>query len=119
MRSFGYAGTGIVQLILHQRNAQIHLFVTLVLCGVSVFWGLSRMEWIVLVLTITLVLAMEAMNTALEALVDLAAPDYHPLAKRAKDIAAGAVLLAALGAAVVALLLYGPRIIALARWLAG
>jgi len=118
-RSFGYAFAGIVQLIRLQRNAQVHLFVTIVICAASWAWGLSRIEWLILVLTIVLVLAMEAINTAVEAVVDLASPEYHPLAKLAKDVAAGGVLLVALGAVVIALLLYGGRLLDLAQGLAG
>ena len=77
------------------------------------------MEWIALILTIALVLGMEAVNTAVESVVDLVSPEYHPLAKQAKDVAAGAVLLVAIGAACVALLLFGARLLALARWLLG
>ena len=119
IRSFGYAFAGIGQLVRRQRNAQIHVFVTLVLLVASWAWGLSRIEWLILILTIALVLGMEAMNTALEAVVDLASPQLHPLAKQAKDVAAGAVLLVAIGAAGVALLLYGRRLLDLAAWLLG
>ncbi len=119
IRSFGYALAGIAQLIRHQRNAQIHLFVTVVVCLASAAWGLSRIEWLVLILTIALVLGMEALNTAVETVVDLAMPEYHPLAKRAKDVAAGGVLVVAIGAACVALLLFGQRLLELARWLFG
>jgi diacylglycerol kinase (ATP) len=75
---------------------------------------LSRVEWAVLVLVIALVLILEAVNTALEALVDLATAEYHPLAKQAKDLAAGAVWLASLAALAVGALLFGPRLWALA-----
>src|SRR3712207_5445595 len=107
IRSFAYAIAGIGQLIRRQRNAQVHLFVTVIVCLASLAWGLSRMEWIALILTVALVLGMEAVNTAVEAVVDLVSPEYHPLAKQAKDVAAGAVLLVAIGAACVALLLFG------------
>ena len=119
IRSFGYAIAGIVQLVRRQRNAQIHVFVAAVLCAASWAWGLSRTEWMILILTIALVLGMEAINTAVEAVVDLATPDFHPLAKHAKDVAAGGVLLTAIAAALVALLLYGTRLLALLRWLVG
>jgi diacylglycerol kinase len=92
---------------------------TLLIVGISLAWGLSRLEWLVLVLTISLVLSMEAINTAVEAVVDLASPQFHPLAKLAKDVAAGGVLIAAIGAVVIALLLYGERLLRLARTLFG
>ena len=119
IRSFGYAIAGILQLVRRQRNAQIHLFVTVVVCGASWAWGLSRIEWLILILTIAMVLGMEAVNTAIEAVVDLASPRFHPLAKQAKDVAAGGVLIVAIGAAGVALLLYGTRLLELVRWLLG
>ena len=119
VRSFGYAFSGIAQLIRRQRNAQIHLFLSAVACGAAFVWGLSRIEWLILVLTIAIVLSMEAINTALEAVVDLASPQFHPLAKQAKDVAAGGVLLAAIGALGVAFLLFGPHLLGLLRWLIG
>ena len=119
VRSFGYAFAGIARLVRQQRNAQIHVGLTLLILGISLAWGLSRLEWLVLVLTISLVLSMEAINTAVEAVVDLASPQFHPLAKLAKDVAAGGVLIAAIGAVVIALLLYGERLLRLARTLIG
>jgi diacylglycerol kinase (ATP) len=115
VRSFGYAFAGIAHLFRRQRNAQVHLFVATVVCGASWAWGLSRTEWLIVVLTITIVMGMEAINTAIEAVVDLVSPQYHPLAKAAKDVAAGGVLLVAIGAAVIALLVYGARLLELAR----
>ena len=88
---------------------------TLLILAISLLWGLSRLEWLILILTIALVLSMEALNTAVEAVVDLVSPQFHPLAKLAKDVAAGGVLIAAVGAVFVALLLYGERVLALAR----
>jgi len=70
-------------------------------------------EWVVVILCITMVLAFETLNTAVEYLVDLVSPEWHPLAKKAKDAAAGAVLLAALGVATVGLCLFLPKIIRL------
>jgi diacylglycerol kinase (ATP) len=114
IHGFGYAFVGIVDLVRVQRNAQVHVFVIAVLVLVSLAWGLSPTEWLVLILTMSMVLAMEAINTAVEAVVDLVSPDYHPLAKRAKDVAAGGVLITAIGAVFVALIIFGPRLLALA-----
>ena len=119
LRSFGYAFAGVVYLVRMQRNARIHLVLAAIVCAASWAWGLSRIEWLILVLTIALVLGMEAVNTAIENVVDLLSPQYHPLAKAPKDIAAGGVLLVAIGAAVIALLLYGTRLLDLARRLVG
>ena len=76
--------------------------------------GLQRWEWILLILTIVVVLAMEAVNTAIERLTDLTSPGLHPLAKAAKDIAAGAVFIAAVGAILIGILLFGPKLLAVA-----
>jgi diacylglycerol kinase (ATP) len=119
LRSFGYAFEGLGRLIRQQRNAQIHVILTTAIVIASWAWGLSRIEWLILVLTISLVLSMEALNTAIEAVVDLVSPQYHPLAKLAKDVAAGGVLITAIGAIVVALLLFGERIVQLTRTLLG
>ena len=118
-RSFGYAFSGIAQLVRQQRNAQIHVLITLIVCAASWAWGLSRIEWLILIVTIMVVLGMEAVNTAIESVVDLASPQFHPLAKQAKDIAAGGVLLVAIGAVGVGLLLFGTRLLNLLRWLFG
>ncbi len=117
LRSFGYAGAGIVQLLRRQRNAQIHLVITLAACIAAWVWRLSRIEWLVLIVTIALVIGMEALNTAIEAVVDLASPRYHPLAKQAKDVAAGAVLLVAICAVAVGILLFGSHLLDLLWWL--
>ena len=79
-----------------------------VACAAAAWVGIGRAEWAVLVLTIAGVLVLEALNTAIEAIVDLASPRYHPLARAAKDVAAGMVLLSAIAAVVVGLLILGP-----------
>ncbi|MFM7024551.1 MAG: diacylglycerol kinase family protein [Limnohabitans sp.] len=93
---------------LSQPNARIQ-GVAAVLAGLLGAWlGVSRFEWMVLLLTVALVLAAEALNTALEYAVDLASPEWHPLARDAKDVAAAAVLICSLCAAVVGLLVFVP-----------
>ena len=110
MRSFGYAFQGIWTLVRTQRNARVHLLAVAVVGVSGLVLEFSATEWMVVTLLCTLVLALEAVNTAIEAVVDLVSPHYHPLAKQAKDVAAGAVLLAAIGACIIALLLIGTRI---------
>ena len=107
--SFVHATNGL-RLSLRERNARVQAAAGLVAVALGAALGLSRVEWAVLTLTIALVLALETVNSAIEALVDLVTLDYHPLAKRAKDLAAGAVWLAALAAVVVGLLLFLPRL---------
>ena len=112
LRSFGFAGAGIVTLLHTQPNARVHLALGAGAASLAAWLGLSALECAVLVLTVGLVLVAEAVNTAIEAAVDLASPAIHPLAQRAKDVAAGAVLLSAVTAVLVGLALFGPRLIA-------
>ena len=80
--------------------------------------GIDRYEWLTLTLTIAIVLAAEGVNTAIEAAVDLASPSYHPLAKIAKDVGAGTVLLTAIAAVIVGMLLFLPHLLSFVlRWL--
>jgi len=113
-RSFGYAGAGLRYLVRSQRNARIHLVLSLAAMGLALWLGLRPLEWAVLVLTIGFVLASEAFNTAIEATVDRIGPEAHRLSKIAKDTAAAGVLIAALTAIGVAVCLFVPRL--LAQW---
>jgi diacylglycerol kinase (ATP) len=106
--SFGYAFEGIFYLIRTQRNAQIHVGIGLIATILGMLLQISQASWLALVLIITMVLAAEAANTAIEAVVDLASSQRHPLAKIAKDVAAGMVLLTAIGAIVVGCLIFVP-----------
>lgn len=107
-RSFRFAGAGVAHLFRTQRNARIHALFGVAAVVVAAWLHVSRVEWAVLVLTIAAVVILEGVNTAIEAAVDLASPRVHPLAKVAKDVAAGTVLLAAVAAVVVGLLILGP-----------
>ena len=108
--SFKVAVSGAVFTLRTQPNTRIELFTIPVIALAGWWLAINRIEWIILGLTIALIFALEAMNTAVEAVVDLVSPDYHPLAKRAKDAAAGAMVFAVLGSLWVALLIFGPRI---------
>jgi diacylglycerol kinase (ATP) len=112
-RSFVYAFSGIVSLLVSQPNARIHAFVTLVVLAAGFFIGLSRVEWCVIVITIAAVWTAEALNTSLEFLADATSPGLHPLVKKAKDIAAGGVLVAAVASVIVGVIIFGPRILSL------
>ncbi len=107
---------GVVYVARSQPNAQLEAAATAIAIGAGLAARLQPVEWAVLLLTCGMVLALEAVNTAIEALVDLASPDYHPLAKAAKDAAAGAMILAVLASVGVAAALFGPR---LWQWLGG
>lgn len=100
-------------MLLSQHNALLHAAATVVVVGLGFFTSVSRLEWAMLVLAIVAVWSAEALNTALEFLCDVASPEFHPLVEKSKDVAAGAVLLCALGAVVVGLLVFGPRLASL------
>jgi diacylglycerol kinase (ATP) len=110
LRSFVYAGRGIRTMLVSQHNARIHALATLLVVAGGVALGLDRGEWIAVVLAIVSVWTAEALNTAFEFLCDVASPDFHPLVEKAKDVAAGAVLVTALGAAVIAAFVFGPHL---------
>lgn len=112
LRSFLYAGRGVRTMVLSQHNAWVHAVATLVVVTSAVGLGVSRVEWMVLVLAMVSVWTAEALNTALEFLCDVAAPDFHPLVEKAKDVAAGAVLICALGSVCVGALVFGPHVMA-------
>ena len=113
LRSFRFAGAGVVYLFRSQRNARVHAALALLAMGLALWLGLSAGEWAVLALTIGFVFAAEAFNTAVEAAMDRVSSEQHPLAKIAKDTAAGGVLIAAITAIAVALFLFGWRLLAL------
>ncbi|MGN7357769.1 diacylglycerol kinase family protein [Paenibacillus sp. SAF-054] len=96
LESFAYAAEGVRYALRTQRNMRIHAAAAVVVITAAALLHLSWARWVVLLLAITLVMVMELMNTAVECVVDLASPDVHPLAKAAKDTAAGAVLVAAI-----------------------
>lgn len=108
VRSFGFAFAGVAYLLRTQRNARIHVVAGALACWVAAWLRIGRLEWAVLVFTIALVIILEGLNTAIEAAIDLASPEVHPLAKAAKDLAAGMVLVAAIASVAVGLLILGP-----------
>lgn len=108
IRSVRHAIQGIGLMLRTQHNAWIHALATVGVILTGVYFGVSVPEWCWLVLAIVSVWTVEALNTSLELLADVASPDFHPLVAKAKDVAAGAVLLAALGAVVIGILIFGP-----------
>lgn len=108
LNSFAYAFEGWGHVLRSQPNAWIHAAVSVVVFVLAFWLRLSRIEWAILLLATVAVWMAEFANTALEALVDMVMPEYHPLAKTAKDVAAAAVLVGALGAAIIGLLILGP-----------
>ncbi len=101
LRSGVHAVEGIVEMLISQHNAWVHLVATLVVIGLGWAFEVSKSEWCFLILVMMAVWVAEALNTAFEFLCDVASPDFHPKVKQSKDVAAGAVLLSAIGSAVV------------------
>jgi diacylglycerol kinase len=108
IHSFGHAFRGWWYVIRTQKNAWIHAVVTILVTLMGIILKLPVRDWAVLCVTISMVWTAEFLNSALEAVVDLASPDQHPLAKVGKDVGAAAVLIASLASVVVGLLIMGP-----------
>ncbi|PJF46773.1 MAG: diacylglycerol kinase family protein [Chloroflexi bacterium] len=120
LASFRFAFEGIAYAFRTQRNFKVHCGVMLAVVVVGLAVRLAPAQWAILALASGLVFQAELMNTALEAVVDRVSPEFHALAKAAKDCAAGAVFLTALCAVVVGLLVLGPALLsALATWRVG
>jgi len=96
-------------MIASQKNAWFHAAATVCVAAVGLFFGLTNAEWCWIVLAVVSVWMAEALNTAFEFLTDVASPQFHPLAAKAKDVAAGAVLIAAAGSVVIGVLVLGPH----------
>lgn len=110
IKSFGYAFKGIAKLIRHEHNAWIHCMAIMVVTFAGVYFGITPAEWCIVIICYALVLAAEGFNTAIERLVDLVSPDFHPLAGTVKDIAAGAVLICAIASAIIGCIIFLPYI---------
>lgn len=110
INSFKYAIQGIIDLFQSQPNARIHLFVLFFVLIAGSYFQLTTIEWCLITLVSTTVLAAEAANTAIEYLTDLVSPNYNVLAGKAKDAAAASVLFTAIGAAIVGLLIFVPHL---------
>ncbi len=112
LASFGHALRGL-RVLLRQPNARIHAVAALLVTAAG--WGLNITtgQWLAVVLAMALVVSAEALNTAVELVVDLASPEWHALARDAKDVAAAAVLLCSVGAGVVGVLVFGPALLRL------
>ncbi|MEO1433923.1 MAG: diacylglycerol kinase family protein [Bacteroidota bacterium] len=113
LNSFKYAGKGIKTMFSSEPNARIHLVFTILVLIAGFFFQISLTEWAILVVCIGMVFGAEAFNTAIENLTDLASPELHPLAGKAKDTAAGAVLLCAIASAIAGSLIFIPKLLAL------
>ena len=112
IRSIRHAVAGIRVMIASQHNAWIHAAATMLVVAASWSFGLGRAEWCWIILAVISVWTAEALNTAFEFLTDVASPEFHPVAAKAKDVAAGAVLITALGSVLIGLLILGPHALA-------
>jgi len=111
IRSFSFAIHGIAIMLRSQHNAWIHAAATIAVIIAGASLKITRTDWCWIVLAIVAVWTAEALNTALEFLTDVASPDFHPIAGQAKDVAAGAVLIAAIGSVIIAVLVLGPHLL--------
>ena len=109
--SFGYALRGLWTLLATQANARVHVGASVLVIVAGFWFGLTRLEWCAIVAAIGLVCTAEGLNTAFEFLTDLVSPEHHPLAEKAKDVAAGAVLVASIAAAVIGAIIFGPKLL--------
>ncbi|PLR78123.1 diacylglycerol kinase [Bacillus sp. V3-13] len=109
-RSFLYAFAGIRSAFINETNVKIHLCIAVFVIGAGIFFSLSPLEWLVVLFAIGGMLSLELINTAIERAVDLVTEEEHPLAKEAKDIAAGAVLVYAVLSVVAGLIIFIPKL---------
>lgn len=112
-KSLGFSVEGLKTVLKGEPNFKIHLLATLVVVGGGFYFSLSAVEWGLILLVCGMVLVAEIFNTAIEYLTDLVAPDYHPLAKKTKDCAAAAVLVAAFFSVLVGLVVFLPKVFAI------
>jgi diacylglycerol kinase len=107
---FGYAFSGLGYALRTQRNARVHSVIALLAIITGIVLHISAIEFALVFIAITGVFITEMFNTVIEACIDLVSPEYHPLAKVAKDVAAGAVLLNAILAIIIGLFVFGPHL---------
>lgn len=110
LQSFVYAFSGLRYAVRTQRNGRVHLVIAILAIAMGLWLGISPIEWGLVFVAITGVFIAEMLNTVVEACVDLATQEYHPLAKIAKDVAAGAVLLNAVLSIIIGLFVFGPHL---------
>lgn len=111
LRSFRFAGQGILDLFRYENNAKVHLLVAILVIGAGFLLTLSPVEWAVILTQIGLVWAAEAFNTAIEKLCDFVSPGLHPQIKAIKDLSSGAVLILTIVAVLVGLIIFGGHLL--------
>ncbi|MBA9025474.1 MULTISPECIES: diacylglycerol kinase family protein [Bacillaceae] len=111
-KSFGYAFSGIIQAIKSERNMKIHVVTALIVICFGFYFSLSGIEWLFILLAISGTITLEMVNSSIERAIDLATDQIHPLAKEAKDFAAGAVLIYAIFSVIIGIIIFLPKIVA-------
>lgn len=107
-KSFTYAFAGIIAAT-KEQNFRFHLLAVILVVIAAILTGVSKYEWLILILVMAFVLSLEMLNSALERVVDLATEEFHPLAKLSKDLAAGAVLVTAIASVIIGLIIFLPK----------
>lgn len=110
LKSFQFAFKGVAVAFKEQLNLKIHAVATLLVFGLGFYFKITTTEWLFLLLTTSLVIGLELINTAIEYIVDLVSPEQNPLAGKIKDVAAGAVLIASAGAFVIGVIIFSKYI---------
>lgn len=111
MESIGYAFEGLTFTFIQGRNFKIQLGFALLASLLGLVLNINANEWLIIILIITMVLILELVNTAIETVVDMVSLKFHPLAKIAKDVSAGAVLVAATSSIIIAIVIFLPKIL--------
>jgi diacylglycerol kinase (ATP) len=110
IKSFYFALKGIYQLFKNERNAKIHLLISIAVISFSFYFNISKLEWIIIIFSIAAVFTAEAFNTSIEKMVDFVSLQHHEKAGQIKDLAAGAVLITAIAVAIVGLIVFIPKL---------
>ncbi len=110
LKSFTYAFQGLSEMLKTEHNTWVHLSATIIVIILGFYEQISANEWCMIILATMAVWVSEALNTAFEFLCDVTSPDFHPLVQKSKDVAAGAVLLSAIGAVIIAMIIFLPKI---------
>ena len=111
INSFKYAIEGIISSFRTERNMKIHVLAMIIVIALGFFFKLDKVEWSLIIIAIVSVISAELFNTAIETVVDMISPEKNPKAKLVKDIAAGAVLVVAIGAATIGFIVFEPKVI--------
>lgn len=111
INSFRYAIEGFISSFKTERNMKIHILAMTIVIALGIFLKLNKIEWCIITIAIVMVISAELFNTAIETVVDMVSPQKNPQAKLAKDIAAGAVLVFAIGSAIIGLIIFIPKIV--------